>query len=80
MGLIMVGTRWRYVSRMVSDSDPKTEELKVTQLEREQAERRRAESAPDEDEAVQHERRAEKARYLAEKLEKRAESERRQDD
>lgn len=64
----------------MSENDPKTEELKLTQLERERAERRRAESAPDEDEAVQHERRAEKARYLAEKLEKRAESEREQDD
>ena len=64
----------------MSDSDPKTEELKLSQLEREQAERNRAESAPDEDEAVQHERRAEKARYLAEKLQERAESEQRQDD
>ena len=62
------------------DPDPKTEELKTTQREREQAERERAESAPDEDEAVQHERRAEKARYLADKLEERAESERRQQD
>ena len=62
----------------MSDSDPKTEELKLTQQEREQAERRRAESSLDEDEAVQHERRAEKARYLAEKLEQRAESERKQ--
>jgi hypothetical protein len=64
----------------VSDTDPKTEELKITQREREQAERERAESAPDEDEAVQHERRADKARYLAEKLEERAESERRHED
>ena len=62
------------------ESDPKTEELKLTQLERERAERRRAETAPDEDEAVQHERRAEKARYLADKLDERAESERQQDD
>jgi hypothetical protein len=61
----------------VPDSDPKTEELKLTQLEREEAERERAESVPDDDEAAQHERRAEKARYLAEKLEERAESERR---
>jgi len=61
-------------------SDPKTEELKLTQIERERAERTRAESAPDEDEAAQHERRADKAQYLAEKLEERAESERRQDD
>ena len=64
----------------MSDTDPKTEELKLTQLEREQAERRRAETAPDDDEAAQHERRADKARYLAEKLEERADSERRQDD
>ena len=62
------------------DTDPKTEELKLTQLERERAERERAESSPEEDEAFQHERRAEKARYLADKLEQRAESERRQDD
>ncbi len=60
--------------------DPITEELKLTQLVREQAERRRASTAPDEEEVAQHERRADKARYLAEKLEQRAESERRQDD
>jgi hypothetical protein len=59
--------------------DPITEELKLSQLKREQAERRRASDVPDEDEAAQHERRAEKARYLAEKLEERAESERQQD-
>jgi hypothetical protein len=64
----------------VSDTDPKTEELKITQLERERAERQHAESTPDEDEAAQHERRADKARYLAEKLEERAESERRNED
>jgi hypothetical protein len=57
--------------------EPSTEELKRTQLERERAERRRAETVPDEDEATQHERRADKARYLAQKLEERAESERR---
>ncbi|HKO27410.1 MAG TPA: hypothetical protein VJU80_08130 [Solirubrobacteraceae bacterium] len=60
--------------------DPITEELKLTQREREEAERSRARRVPDEDEAAQHERRAEKARYLAEKLEERAESEREQDD
>jgi hypothetical protein len=59
--------------------EPDTEELKQTQLEREQAERRRADTVPDDDEAAQHERRADKARYLAEKLEERAESERRDD-
>jgi hypothetical protein len=56
--------------------EPTTQELKLSQLEREEAERRRARTAPDEDEAVQHDRRADKARYLADKLEERAESER----
>jgi len=60
--------------------EPNTKELKLAQLERERAERRRAEAVPDEDEAAQHERRADKARYLAEKLEERAESERRQEE
>lgn len=56
--------------------EPTAEKLKLAQIEREQAERRRARSVPDDDEAAQHERRADKARYLAEKLEQRAESER----
>jgi hypothetical protein len=60
--------------------DPITEELKITQLEREQAERKRADNVSDESEAAQHERRAQKAGYLAEKLEERARSEREQDD
>jgi hypothetical protein len=62
------------------ESDPKTEELRLSQIKRERAERTRAQAVPDEEEAVQHERRADKARYLAEKLEERAESERRQQD
>lgn len=53
-----------------------TEELRLAQLEREQTEREAARSASDEDEAAQHERRADKARYLREKLEQRAQSER----
>ncbi|MBV9804733.1 MAG: hypothetical protein JO130_16140 [Solirubrobacterales bacterium] len=60
--------------------DPITEELKITQLEREKAERKRAGRVADEAEAAQHERRAEKAGYLAEKLEERARAERQQDD
>ena len=64
----------------MADEQHKTEELKGIQTEREAAERERARSAHDEDEAAQHERRADKARYLREKLEQRAESERRQDD
>lgn len=62
------------------DEQPKTEELKIIQTEREADERERALEALDEDEAAQHERRADKARYLREKLEERAESERRLDE
>jgi hypothetical protein len=58
----------------------KTEELKVIQSEREADERERAQASFDEDEAAQHERRADKARYLREKLEERAESERQLDE
>lgn len=59
--------------------DPKTEELRLEQERREADEQQRAETAPDEEESAQHERRAEKARYLREKLEERAESERKLD-
>ena len=52
-----------------------TEELKVVQLQREATEQALARSATDEHEAAQHERRAQKARYLQEKLVERAESE-----
>ena len=69
------GRRRRYVLAM--DEQPKTEELKIIQTEREADERRRAQEALDEDEAAQHDRRADKARYLREKLEERADSERR---
>jgi hypothetical protein len=57
--------------------DQETRDLRDAQLQREQAEREHAEAAPDPTETAQHERRAEKARYLREKLEERAESERR---
>jgi hypothetical protein len=56
--------------------EPDTQELKALQLQREAEEQELAESAPDEPEFAQHERRAEKARYLLEKLEERAASER----
>jgi hypothetical protein len=52
-----------------------TEELRTAQREREQAERRLAAKAQDEEEAAQHQRRAEKSRYLREKLDERAASE-----
>jgi hypothetical protein len=60
----------------VVDPDPHTEELRLTQADRERAERRLADESPEEQETSQHERRADKARYLREKLEQRAESER----
>jgi hypothetical protein len=58
------------------DEEHTTEELKALQWERETTEDELARSARDESEAAQHERRADKARYLREKLEERAKSER----
>ena len=60
----------------MTQEDPTTEELRVDQLQRELRERERAGTSPEEDEAEQHERRADKAGYLREKLEERAEAER----
>jgi hypothetical protein len=59
-----------------SDAEPQTEELRKAQLRREAEEEELAQAAEDEEETAQHERRADKARYLREKLEQRAESER----
>jgi hypothetical protein len=58
------------------DEDPKTEELRVEQDKRERAERESEEHAPTEEDTQTHRRRADKAAYLREKLEQRAESER----
>jgi hypothetical protein len=58
------------------DEDPTTQELRVKQREREEDERRRAEASPEDDDTAQHEARASKASYLAEKLEERARAER----
>ena len=55
--------------------DPTTEELRLEQIERERKEHARAEAAPDEPETEQHERRAERAGYLQEKLKERGEAE-----
>ena len=55
--------------------DPKTEEMRLEQLRREHVEREQADEATDSHEAVSHERRAERAAYLKEKLEERARSE-----
>lgn len=55
--------------------DPKTEELRIEQIQRERAEHARAKEAPLEEETEQHARRAERAHYLKEKLDERAASE-----
>jgi hypothetical protein len=60
----------------MSDEEPKTEELRKAQLRREAEEEELAQAADEDEETAQHERRAEKARYLREKLDQRAESER----
>jgi hypothetical protein len=61
-------------------ADPETEGLQVDQVKREIAERRRAEEAGEPAETRTHERRADRAAYLREKLRERAESERRSAD
>jgi hypothetical protein len=60
----------------MSEEDPTTQELRIEQLQREATERERASTSIEDDEAEQHERRAEKAGYLREKLEERAQAER----
>ncbi len=55
--------------------DPTTEGMRIEQLEREREEHARAKTASDEPETKQHERRAERAGYLKEKLEERGEAE-----
>jgi hypothetical protein len=55
--------------------DPKTEELQLDQQRRERGEREQAEEATDSHEAVTHERRADRAAYLKDKLDERARSE-----
>ena len=59
-----------------SDGDPTTEELRAVQAEREKAERELADRAPDPRDERAHERRAERAAYLREKLDEQAESDR----
>ena len=62
---------------MADDSDPTTEELRIDQLQRERALREEADRLPDDDDtSEQVVARADKARYLREKLEQRAAAER----
>jgi hypothetical protein len=58
------------------DNEDETRHLKAQQRERAETEERLAREADDEDEFAQHERRAEKADYLRQKLEEREASER----
>jgi hypothetical protein len=62
------------------EEDPRTEELRVIQSERETAERARADAAAEPEEQDAHARRAAKAAYLREKLEERAAAEREGDE
>lgn len=59
----------------MSDEDPQTGELRSVQGEREQAERRRAHDALSEEDTQTHQRRADKAEYLKDKLRERGEAE-----
>ena len=57
-----------------------TEQLRAEQIKRAREEHKRAQEAAEPPEERQHDRRAERAAYLAEKLDERAESEERVDD
>ncbi len=56
-------------------ADPKTEELRLEQIQRARSERERADEATESAEEKSHRRRAERAAYLKEKLDERAKSE-----
>ena len=55
--------------------DPTTEGMRLDQIERARLEKRRADEAAEAEEEKSHERRAEKADYLREKLAERAKAE-----
>ena len=55
--------------------DPKTDEMRLDQIERVRRERERAQEAPEEAAEKAHGRRADKADYLREKLDERAKAE-----
>ncbi len=56
------------------NEDHQTEDLLESQRDLEAAERRRARKSVDEQEALQHERRADKAHYLGDKLQEQVEA------
>jgi hypothetical protein len=72
----MATGRWVRGSVTGMDEEPTTQELRDEQLRRERLERERAQRAPNEDDAEQHARRAEKTAYLRERLEERERAER----
>jgi hypothetical protein len=55
--------------------DPKTEELRLEQIQRERSEREQADDSAEPAEEHTHERRADRAAYLRQKLNERARSE-----
>lgn len=71
---VVIGAQPSY-GRSMSE-EPETSELRKAQSRRVDEEEDLARSAPEEAETAQHKRRADKARYLKDKLEERAESER----
>jgi hypothetical protein len=60
----------------MAEDDPNTQQLKLSQLKREAEERKRADEAQTDEGTGSHQRRADKAEYLREKLEEREQSER----
>ena len=60
----------------MTEEDPTTQELRIEQAKREEGERERAAEGVTPDDTEQHERRADKASYLREKLAERARAER----
>jgi hypothetical protein len=61
---------------MTDGVDPTTQELRLDQLKRERTMREQADRAPQDEDTGQFEARADKARYLREKLDERAAAER----
>jgi hypothetical protein len=55
--------------------DPKTEEMRIEQIHRERSEREQADESTEGAEEHTHDRRADRAAYLKEKLDERAKSE-----
>jgi superfamily II DNA/RNA helicase len=73
----VIGRRSRALKRGYAQTmpDPKTEELRIEQIQRERVEREQADDASEPAEEKTHERRAQRAAYLKEKLDERAKSE-----